>query len=89
MSQLHAGKAVFGTLRPVVAGLVVSAAAGLLFAGVWPAGAMSHGLPTTWPDPRGAAIAVAAFLAAARTRLHPALLVVLCGVAGMVLFRGG
>lgn len=84
-----AGKAVFGTLRPVVAGLVVSAAIGLLLAGVWPASAdPAAGRFATPPDARAVLLAGAAFLAAAHTRLHPALLVLLCGAVGLVLFRG-
>lgn len=82
-----AGQAIFGTLRPVVAGLVVSAAIGLLLAGLWP-GASGRAAErfATPPDLRAVVLTVAAFLAAARTRLHPALVVVSCGVAGAVLF---
>ena len=83
-----AGAVVFGTLRPVVAGLVVSAAIGLLLAGVWPAPhdpALARFAAA--PDPLAILLAAAAFFAASRTKLHPALLVLLCGAAGVVLFR--
>lgn len=89
--RLHrekSGQAVFGLLRPVVAGLVVGAAFVLLMAGLYPepTTGISSGLPDTMPDWRASAIAIVAAFATLRTRLHPAVLIILCGIAGILIF---
>lgn len=83
------GQAVFGLLRPVVAGLVASAALSLLLAGLWlePAAPGTSRLATL-PDLRAVLLAAAACFAVLRTRLHPALVILLCGAAGALLFNG-
>ncbi len=81
------GQAVFGFLRPVVAGLVASAALALLQAGLWPAPGTDR--LGTLPDLRAVLLAALAGFAVLRTRLHPALVILLCGAAGALLFGGG
>ena len=80
------GAAVFGLLRPVVAGMVVSAALGLLKIGIIPPGSDLSGgwlAAIEWP---AVGLAILVCWAASRTRMHPALLMLLCGVAGVLIF---
>jgi len=80
------GAAVFSLLRPVVAGMVVSAALGLLKIGIMrPGSDLAAGwlAAIEWP---AVLMACLACWAAARTRLHPALLMLLCGAAGVLVF---